>query len=154
MKSTKGSAADGVELTTSGVVNPTSSELQQQQSSKQHKQQSSNELASSQIELFLTMHNRKLTRELNGPQKKKTKYHLVILLCFLILVYGLSSTYATTNTEEGATSGGTGGNQQISITLTISQIVLIGLWIFIAIVITAIFGSSKFILLLYWMLGK
>jgi len=146
---------DGVELTASDVANPSSPELQQQQSPKQNKQQSSNELSSSQIELFLTMHNRKLTRELNGPQKKKTKYHLVILLCFLILVYGLSSTYATTNPnngEEGNTSTGTGGNQQISITLTISQIVLIGLWIFVAIVITAIFGSSKFIHLLYWML--
>ena len=117
MQSTEDSA-DGVELTASGVVNPTSSELQQQQSPKQSPQQNSNELSASQVELFLTMHNRKLTRELNGPQKKKTKYHLVILLCFLILVYGLSSTYATTNSnpnngEEGTTTGGgTGGDQQ------------------------------------------
>lgn len=91
-------------------------------------------------QIFLTMHHRKMQRDLNGPQKKKRKYHFVALACLLILIYGLS---AYSNRD---------GEQNLAITLTIQQIVLIGVWIFVSIVITAIFGSSKFIVLLYWML--
>lgn len=36
-------------------------------------------------QLFLTMHARKLDRDLNGPQKKKTRFHFVALACLLVL---------------------------------------------------------------------
>ena len=42
-------------------------------------------------EVFLTMHYRKMQRDLNGPQKKQSKYHYVALACMLILIYGLSA---------------------------------------------------------------
>ena len=100
------------------------------------------------IELFLTMQYRKMQRDLNGPQKKKTKYHLIVLLCFLIIVYGFGSTYEPT--DDG--KNGDGNSQTVTLTLTLGQIVLIGVWVFVAIFVTAIFGKSKFILLLYWLL--
>lgn len=100
------------------------------------------------IELFLTMHYRKMLRDLNGPQKKKTKYHLIVLLCFLIIIYGFS---AYSHTVDGSTSSVI-ERGYIQITLSYTQIILISVWITVAIIITAIFGSSKFVLLLYWML--
>ena len=112
-------------------------------STNDKKQSSQQHLKDPHMELFLTMHYRKMQRDLNGPQKKKTKYHLVILLCFLILVYASSASYIQPNESEG---------NKIVFALTLNQIILIGVWIFVAIVITGIFGSSKFILLLYWTL--
>jgi esterase/lipase superfamily enzyme len=100
------------------------------------------------IELFLTMHYRKMLRNLNGPQKKNTKYHLIVLLCFLIIIYGFS---AYTNTSDSTTEN-VFEKGYIQITLSITQIILITVWITVAIIITAIFGNSKFVLLLYWML--
>jgi len=91
-------------------------------------------------QLFLTMHYRKMQRDLNGPQKKKTRYHFIALACMLILIYGMSS-YVTE-----------GGDGPIVISLTITQIALIGVWIFVSIVVTSILGGSKFIVLLSWML--
>jgi hypothetical protein len=99
------------------------------------------------IELFLTMHYRKMLRDLNGPQKKKTKYHLIVLLCFLVITYGFS---AYSHGADG-TAGGVLEKGYIQVILTIPQIILITVWIVVAIIISAIFGSSKWILLLYWM---
>ena len=101
------------------------------------------------IELFLTMHYRKMQRDLNGPQKKKTKYHLIVLLCFLIIVYGFGSAYPVGDDNN---VNGNGSSQTVTLTLTLGQIVLIGVWVFVAIFVTAIFGKSKFILVLYWLL--
>jgi len=106
------------------------------------------------IELFLIMKYRKMQRDLNGPQKKKTKYHLIVLLCFLIIVYGFGSAYEATDDNDGTKNNadGDGNSQTVTLTLTLGQIVLIGVWVFVAIFVTAIFGKSKFILLLYWLL--
>eukprot|EP00956_Cyclotella_meneghiniana_P038534 scaffold155675_cov77-Cyclotella_meneghiniana.AAC.2 len=100
------------------------------------------------VELFLTMHYRKMLRELNGPQKKKSKYHLVVLFCFLLMIYGFSAyQYADDGTTEGVFEKG-----YIQVTLSLTHVVLITVWIVVAILITAILGSSKFVLLLYWVL--
>jgi len=97
-------------------------------------------------EVFLTMHYRKMQRDLNGPQKKQSKYHYVGLACMLILIYGLSAyQHETEGEEEG------GENPPIAIVLSVPQIALIGVWIFASIVITGIFAGSKLIHLLYWM---
>ncbi|KAL7541123.1 hypothetical protein ACHAXR_010666 [Thalassiosira sp. AJA248-18] len=97
-------------------------------------------------ELFLTMQYRKMQRDLNGPQKKKTKYHFIALWCLLILVYGLSAGYNSNSTTSEE------GDDSIIIALSFSQIIIIAVWIFVAIAITAILGGqSKFTLLLYWM---
>ena len=120
------------------ITQPSTTTNDKKQSSQQQ------HLKDPHMELFLTMHYRKMQRDLNGPQKKKTKYHLVILLCFLILVYASSASYSQPDNESE-------GNK-IVFALTLNQIILIGVWIFVAIVITGIFGSSKFILLLYWTL--
>ena len=99
------------------------------------------------IELFLTMTYRKMLRDLNGPQKKKTKYHLIVLISFLIIIYGFS---AYSHTGDGSTSNVV-ERGYIQITLSLNQIILISIWITVAIIITAILGNSKFVLLLYWM---
>ena len=94
-----------------------------------------------------------MQRDLNGPQKKKTKYHLIVLLCFLIIVYGFGSAYEAPDDNDGKNNAdGDGNSQTVTLTLTLGQIVLIGVWVFVAIFVTAIFGKSKFILLLYWLL--
>ncbi|KAL7553515.1 hypothetical protein ACHAWF_017587 [Thalassiosira exigua] len=88
--------------------------------------------------LFLAMHHRKLERDLNGPQKKKTRFHFVALGCMLVLVYGLSA-YEN-------------GSEDMIISLSLGQIFLIGTWIFVSVVVATILGNSKFVVLLYWML--
>ena len=107
-------------------------------------------------EVFLTMHYRKMQRDLNGPQKKQSKYHYVALACMLILIYGLSA-YQRGETNLPEEGGGGGGGEQIeenapiAIVLSVPQIALIGVWIFVSIVVTGIFEGTKVIHLLYWM---
>lgn len=108
-------------------------------------------------DVFLTMHYRKMQRDLNGPQKKQSKYHYVALACMLILIYGLSAYQrGETNLPEEGEGGGGGGEQieenaPIAIVLSVPQIALIGVWIFVSIVVTGIFEGTKVIHLLYWM---
>ena len=85
-----------------------------------------------------------MQRDLNGPQKKKTKYHFIALLILLVIVYGAGaySTQAQDNDNDVET---------LAIVLTIGQLALIGIWIFVSIVISSVFEGSKFIVLLYWM---
>eukprot|EP00581_Thalassiosira_minuscula_P014665 CAMPEP_0183717520 /NCGR_PEP_ID=MMETSP0737-20130205/11118_1 /TAXON_ID=385413 /ORGANISM="Thalassiosira miniscula, Strain CCMP1093" /LENGTH=723 /DNA_ID=CAMNT_0025946983 /DNA_START=1 /DNA_END=2172 /DNA_ORIENTATION=- len=89
-------------------------------------------------ELFLTMHYRKMQRDLHGPQKKKTKFHFIAMACLFLLAYGLTA--------------GSQSFDSVSIVLTLNQIILVGVWVFIVFLVTAIFGASEFIITLYWML--
>lgn len=106
-------------------------------------------------ELFLTMHYRKMQRDLNGPQKKQSKYHYVLLACMLILIYGLSAYQRETTLPEQEGQAEVEQPEEdtpIAIVLTVPQIVLIGVWIFVSVVVTGIFAGSKLIHLLYWMI--
>ena len=106
-------------------------------------------------ELFLTMHYRKMQRDLNGPQKKQSKYHYVLLACMLILIYGLSAYQRETTLPEQEGQAEVEQPEEdtpIAIVLTVPQIVLIGVWIFVSVVVTGMFAGSKLIHLLYWMI--
>ena len=111
-------------------------------------------------EVFLNMHYRKMQRDLNGPQKKQSKYHYVALACMLILIYGLSAYQRETTMPEQSQEGLQAESEveqpeedaPIAIVLTLPQIILIGVWIFVSVVVTGIFAGSKIIHLLYWMM--
>lgn len=94
-------------------------------------------------DLFLTMHYRRMQRELHGPQKKKTRYQFVALAVLLVIVYNVGLM--------GAKDSDNDGEVDILIKLTLSQMVLIGVWMFVAFAVTAIFAGTKFVILLYWM---
>ena len=89
-------------------------------------------------EVFCTMQYRKMQRELNGPQKKKTKYHYMALACLLILVYGISA--SNNNARTGA----------IEVTLYIPQIIAFGFWFILSVVIISLL-SDKVQILFCWM---
>eukprot|EP00978_Attheya_sp_CCMP212_P003021 scaffold6189_cov52-Attheya_sp.AAC.1 len=100
----------------------------------------SKELTEQEAEVFLTMHLRKMQRNLNGTIARKKKRHLVALVVLLVILYGVGSKDFDT------------GESTITITLEFWQIVMIGFWIVITMVVTNFFGQSRFILLLQWML--
>jgi len=114
-------------------------------------------LSAAQEQVFLTMHQRKMQRDLNGPQREQSKYHYAALACLLVLVYGLSAyqrevnPLAQQNGQIGVDGVEDSSNNRIAIVLTVPQIALIGVWIFVSIVITGIFAGSRLIHILYWM---
>jgi len=91
-------------------------------------------------EVFLTMYHRKKQRELNGPQKKKNKYHLIALSILLILVY----------TGSSSQSNGVDEVKEVVLMLDFHEILGISAWIFLSIIITEILSGSKFTMLFNW----
>jgi len=89
-------------------------------------------------EVFCTMQYRKMQRELNGPQKKKTKYHYIALACLLILVYGLSAYNKDISTGD------------IQVTLYLPVIIGFGAWFILSIIIISLL-SDRVQILFCWM---
>jgi hypothetical protein len=96
-------------------------------------------------QVFLNMHKRKMARDLNGTQERNKKGGVVALFVLLVLIYGAGAG-ASSGTDEQDSS-----KKAITVTLELWQIVAIGVWLLISVIITATFGQNKFILLLFWM---
>ncbi|KAL3906635.1 MAG: hypothetical protein SGILL_009190 [Bacillariaceae sp.] len=99
------------------------------------------EVTQPQEDLFLTMQLRKMDRALTGTKTRNTSYEFIVLAIFLVLIYSAGSLTNETDLDSDA-----------FVSLSFTQVVLIGVWLFVAMMVTAIFKESKFIELLYWML--
>jgi len=89
--------------------------------------------------VFLHMQLRKMQRDINGTQKKSNSIHLVALVVLLGILYGVGATYFQ--------------NGQFTTTVTINlwQLVLIGIWFVLCVIITSLFSDRHFIGLIFWM---
>lgn len=92
-----------------------------------------------QESVFLTMRQRALERDLNGKQKKATRYHLVALLILLLAIYGVGA------------SSFQGGTFTTTLTVQVWQIVVIGAWFFLCVMVLSIFSDSVYFPSLLWM---
>jgi Alpha/beta hydrolase of unknown function (DUF900) len=96
-----------------------------------------------QKEVFLNMQLRKSNRALTGTKSRNTTFEFVVLAVFLTVIF---STAAQDCYENGTCTSDTS-----FVSLTFGQVVAIGSYTFLAIVISSVFKESKFIELLYWM---
>jgi hypothetical protein len=99
------------------------------------------EVTLAQEQLFLHMQLRKMDRSLTGTKSRNTSYEFVVLAVFLILIYSAGSVTSEQNL-----------NSDAFVSLSFAHVILIGVWLFVAVMITSIFKESKFIELMYWML--
>ncbi|KAG7357072.1 alpha/beta fold family hydrolase [Nitzschia inconspicua] len=92
-----------------------------------------------QEQVFLTMTLRKLDRALTGTKSRNTSYEFMALAVMLVLIYSAGSL-----SQESF-------NTETFVSLSFNQVILIGVWLFVANLVTSVFKESKFIELLYWM---
>lgn len=93
-----------------------------------------------QESVFLTMQLRKLDRALTGTKSRNTSYEFMALAVMLVLIYSAGS---LSWDEEQL-------DAEAFVSLSFNQVILIGVWLFVANLVTSVFRESKFIELLYW----
>ena len=104
------------------------------------------DLTAAQETVFLNMQLRKMNRALTGTKSRNKTYELVALAVLLIFIYSVGS--QTKETEDGEPVD---INDDTFVSLTLAEVITIGVWLYVAVFVTEMFKESKFIELLYWM---
>jgi hypothetical protein len=92
--------------------------------------------------VFLTMQLRKLDRALTGTKSRNTSYEFIALAVMLVLIYSAGTLSRDKDSYD----------TDAFVSLSVYQVILIGVWLFVANLVTLVFRESKFIELLYWTL--
>jgi hypothetical protein len=91
---------------------------------------------------FLNMQIRKQNRAMTGTKSRDRGYEFLFLAIFLVLAFSIGSVYQETDFQNG----------DPIVSLTLNQVIVIGVWLFVAAFVTSIFKESHFVDLLFYML--
>lgn len=103
------------------------------------------DLTSSQEMVFLNMQLRKMNRALTGTKSRNKSYEFVALAVLLVIIYSVG-----TNAKE--VDGQPIPGHEPFVSLNLNEVIMIGVWLYLAVFITETFKESRFIELLYWMI--
>ena len=104
------------------------------------------DLTPAQETVFLNMQLRKMNRALTGTKSRNRTYELGFLAVLLVIIYSVGAQKYGTEDEDTTVP-----LNEPFVSLTLGEVILIGVWLYLAVFISEMFKESKFIELLYWM---
>lgn len=105
------------------------------------------DLTPAQETVFLNMQLRKMNRALTGTKSRNRTYELGFLAVLLVIIYSVGAQKYSTDDEDAQPVP----LNEPFVSLTLGEVILIGVWLYLAVFVTEMFKESKFIELVYWM---
>ena len=96
--------------------------------------------------VFLNMQIRKTSRALTGSKKRSNSHDFFALAILLVVIYSFGA-----NSQRNDEDGEVPVDSELFVTLTFREVIIIGIWLYLAAFITSVFSESRFLELLKWM---